>query len=324
LTSEDHKNHKNREDHNAREYRRGQGRSKSRGPGGRETTLPRVLKILLGTAMAAAFFAAALLTSTELVAYGIPEYFPHEFRKYDVYNDLPMKEADVDRVIKETMEYLRGDRESLVDVTAQIDGTDGVRFYDDSEVSHMADVRALFVGGLKLRNALAAFLAVCVCLLAAVARSSGKGQNQKRAPGTGEEENGRSLSGRLGFGSLWCAGVLRTFADVQLFMIAACAVTALYASTDFTRFFTMFHKVFFPQGNWEFDPAKSLMINMLPEGLFSDTAMYIVLIFAVAEIAAVVLARQLAHRLERGVDAEGAPENRENGMRKNTKLRDSN
>jgi integral membrane protein (TIGR01906 family) len=45
---------------------------------------------------------------------------------------------------------------------------------------------------------------------------------------------------------------------------------------NFTWFFEMFHKVFFPQGNYSF-PADSLLIIMFPEGFFRDFAIKIVI-----------------------------------------------
>ena len=42
---------------------------------------------------------------------------------------------------------------------------------------------------------------------------------------------------------------------------------AVYAFLDFNSFFTAFHKIFFPQGNWTFS-ASSLLITMYPEGFW--------------------------------------------------------
>jgi integral membrane protein (TIGR01906 family) len=45
---------------------------------------------------------------------------------------------------------------------------------------------------------------------------------------------------------------------------------------NFTWFFEMFHKIFFPQGNYSF-PATSLLIIMFPEGFFRDFAIKIII-----------------------------------------------
>ena len=256
-------------------------KAQSTGPtqGGRAKVLPQVLRILIGIAAAIAFFATALLSCVELVAYGIPGYFPYEFEKYSVYDYLPMDRADVDRVMEETMDYLRGDRERLDDVKARIDGVDDAVFYVDDEIAHMQDVREMFVKGFKLRAAAAVVFLICTVLAVFVGRyGSGHGSRS-----TDDAKDAPTAAAGM-------KTVLRTFAATELFIIAVCAAIAAYASTDFTRIFTVFHKIFFPQGNWEFDPARSRMINMLPEGLFSDTAMYIVIAFAVVETAAIAAA----------------------------------
>ena len=240
---------------------------------GRTSALPYILKTVITIAAAAGFFTAALLSSIELTVYGIPGYFPHEFEKYDVYDALPMSRTDADRVMKQTMEYLRGDRESLEDVTAAIDRVGVTAFYNADEISHMKDVRDMFVRGLRVRNAAAVLCLGWVGVCAA---------SWKRC--------------KVGEGS-HTAGLLNTFAAAELVMIAACAAAALYAAADFTGFFTRFHMIFFPQGNWAFDPAQSRMINKLPEGIFRDTALYSILVFAAAELAAICVARLAAARL---------------------------
>ncbi len=240
---------------------------------GRTSALPYILKTVITIAAAAGFFTAALLSSIELTVYGIPGYFPHEFEKYDVYDALPMSRTDADRVMKQTMEYLRGDRESLEDVTAVIDRMGVTAFYNADEISHMKDVRDMFVIGLRVRNAAAVLCLGWVGVCAA---------SRKRCKGGASSHT---------------AELLNTFAAAELVMIAVCAAAALYAAVDFTGFFTRFHMIFFPQGNWAFDPARSRMINMLPEGIFRDTALYSMLGFATAEIAAISAARLAAARL---------------------------
>lgn len=225
---------------------------------GRTSALPYVLNTA-GVLAGVTFFVTALLSATQLVIFAIPGYFPHEFAKYNIYENLPVGEADADRVMSETMTYLGGTRERLDDVTARIDGIGETAFYNADELSHMADVRELFASCFRVRRTAAVICLICIC--AGVAA----GVRQRR--------------------------FFRMFAAAQLVIIAVCAAVVIYASSDFTGFFTRFHMIFFPQGNWEFDPARSRMINMLPEDIFSDTARYIAMTFAAIEAAALALAR---------------------------------
>ncbi len=60
-----------------------------------------------------------------------------------------------------------------------------------------------------------------------------------------------------------------------------------YAATDFDRFFTVFHRVFFPgKENWLFDPKTDPIITLLPEVFFRNCA---ILIFVILIAGCVIL-----------------------------------
>ena len=48
---------------------------------------------------------------------------------------------------------------------------------------------------------------------------------------------------------------------------------------DFTTCFTIFHKLFFTNNLWVFDPETDYMIRMLPEGFFLDMVIRISKVF---------------------------------------------
>lgn len=52
-------------------------------------------------------------------------------------------------------------------------------------------------------------------------------------------------------------------------------------STDFSKYFVVFHKIFFSNDLWILDPRTDMLINIVPEGFFFDTAARIALVFAV-------------------------------------------
>ena len=65
---------------------------------------------------------------------------------------------------------------------------------------------------------------------------------------------------RVGF---WCGTCL----------LALFAVIGIFGAIDFTRFFTIFHHLFFPgKTNWIFDPRYDQIINILPEEVFMHFA----------------------------------------------------
>ena len=50
------------------------------------------------------------------------------------------------------------------------------------------------------------------------------------------------------------------------------AVLAGIISTDFSKYFVMFHHIFFNNDLWILNPETDMLINIVPEGFFMDTA----------------------------------------------------
>ena len=103
------------------------------------------------------------------------------------------------------------------------------QFFTDDEVAHMADVRAVFHGA-EVGAGLAFFVAVFRVMRA---RSQGYALRLVRT------------------GSLIVAGIV--------------TVIGVAAAVAFEPLFLLFHDVFFPQGNFLFDPASSNLIRLYPE-----------------------------------------------------------
>lgn len=204
------------------------------------------------------------VTSFEAVCYWTPDFYRNEFIKYDVtgsllrWMDEEMLLDDMCYVIDQTMIYLRGNRENLI-IETDINGKPA-QFYNDSEKSHMADVRELFVKCIFLR---AIFILTCLAISGYLIVI------------TGAKAALYHLS----------KGYIR----VCLLIIITVLLIGLLAATDFTKYFTIFHEIFFSQGNWMFDPRESRMINMLPEGFFSDCALKIVMTFIGSVTALLIL-----------------------------------
>ena len=193
---------------------------------------------------------AFLITSVEAVAYWTPGYYEKEYTKYQVLNDLPeMTMDDLLDVTDEMMAFLRGKRENLHVYTTM--GGEYREFFNDREIAHMEDVRGLFVGALVLRRICIVTAFVCVALLWLL-----KADIALVVP--------RSVC--------WGTG---------LFFAIIC-VLGLVISTDFTKYFVIFHHIFFNNDLWLLDPATDLLINIVPEPFFVDTASYIALVFGIS------------------------------------------
>ena len=198
-------------------------------------------KIMSVTAVVAMFLLiiAMLLTSFQLVIYGDPEYrfYEKEYEKYTVTEALNMKIVDVMKVTDHMMAYLIGKEDELSIVT-EVDGQTQ-DFFNEQDRLHMADVRNLFLGGLKLRTVcLIVFLVLLVLLIA-------------------RKEDWKHLLPKA------------YFIAVGVFL-ALIAFLAVAFSIDFTKCFTIFHQIFFTNDLWLFDEDTDYMIRMLPEEFFSD------------------------------------------------------
>ena len=199
---------------------------------------------------------AFLITSVEAVAYWTPGYYEKEYTKYQVLNDLPeMNMDDLLDVTDEMMAFLRGKREDLHVYTTM--GGEYREFFNDREIAHMEDVRGLFIGGLWLRR-IGILITLCFAALAYF-------WGRKSAERT--EALKRLIPKSL------CIGTGAVFA-VALALIGI-------ISTDFSKYFIVFHKIFFNNDLWVLDPRTDMLINIVPEAFFFDTAARIALVFAV-------------------------------------------
>lgn len=64
-------------------------------------------------------------------------------------------------------------------------------------------------------------------------------------------------------------------------------------------FFTLFHQVFFPQGNWSF-PPEALLIRLFPENLWITYAIVVILVWLGLHLMIYWASRVLAERTKRG------------------------
>ncbi len=192
-----------------------------------------------------------LITSIEAVAYWTPGYYKKEYTKYEVLNDLPeMTMEDLLEVTDEMMAFLRGKRPDLHVFTTM--GGEYREFFNAREIAHMEDVRALFIGGLWLRR---------ICLLLAVLLFGAYVLLRPKACPRGT------------FSKALCIGT-------GVFFAAALLIFGLIA-TDFSKYFVVFHHIFFRNDLWILDPRTDMLINIVPEPFFMDTAFRISVLFAV-------------------------------------------
>jgi len=178
-----------------------------------------------------------LFTSLEVLVFN-PSYFNRQFARYGIEEATGMNREDLLYTMGQVMAYLKGQRADLV-VLARVRGEER-EIFGQREKDHMVDVRHLFLQGFRIRNTALTLLVLALGFL--LFRKKGK-------------EAAASLA--------W-AGWL------PLLLVL---VFSGLAALDFSRYFVLFHEAFFDNDLWILDPEREILIQMLPEGFFQDTAL---------------------------------------------------
>lgn len=199
----------------------------------------KLIHILLGLLCSFALMITLLITSVEAVTYWTPGYYEKEYLKYNVLENVHMEMEDLLDVTTEMMAYLRGHREDL-HVPTIVNGQPR-EFFSEREIAHMEDVRGLFLGAIAIRQGCLILILAALAILLYT-----KADLKRLLP--------RTL----------CAGTILFFAVL--------AMLAAIIASDFSKYFIVFHHIFFNNDLWMLDPRTDLLINIVPEPFFMDTA----------------------------------------------------
>lgn len=190
-----------------------------------------------------------LIASFDITIYGDKTYAFYEgrYEKYRVLDDLQMTMPDVMYVTSEMMEYLKGRRDELSVMTT----VEGVSrdFFDEQDRLHMQDVQGLFLQGLQLQRYALVLFVLCLAVFLRTSKECFKILCQ----------------------SYWIGFVL---------FLSTLGVFVYLFANDFTKYFIIFHEIFFDNDLWIFDPTTNLMIRMLPQRFFYDISTRIAVVFA--------------------------------------------
>jgi integral membrane protein (TIGR01906 family) len=83
---------------------------------------------------------------------------------------------------------------------------------------------------------------------------------------------------------------------------AGLVLVGIFFAVAFEPAFTLFHEVFFPQGNWEFDPLEDRMVQLYNEAFWNE----LTLVFAGASIAAAIVIWLVARARVRALSTNAA------------------
>lgn len=208
-------------------------------------------------------FFVLFFTSIESVVYNLPYYKWHYINRH-IYQATGMSIDDLMFVTGNMVEYLENKRDTL-DMQANINGR-VEEVFGSREKAHMVDVKNLAVGVHNIRNIclIFAFILMAIAII---------------------------KSRRL------LIVMLASIKYVFIFMSAFIAILGVLLVSNFDKYFTIFHHIFFHNNLWLLDPNTDILINMVPEIFFFTTAMLVIIVFALFTLLTILIAEVIKRKL---------------------------
>lgn len=186
-----------------------------------------------------------LLTSVELVAFHM-DHYRASFEKYKITEATGMNMENLEHTMGDVLKYFKDDRVEL-DTRAVIHGEEQPVF-GEREISHMVDVKALFVQGRFIRNSGVPLILIIALILIKIDKD-------------------------------WRKGFAKTLLYTSIANIGLLVMLLILMKIDFYKYFTYFHLIFFSNDLWILDPTTDVLIQMVPEEFFYSTAVKIIVYF---------------------------------------------
>lgn len=185
-----------------------------------------------------------LVTTTVRCAADSLPLYEALFERHSVSERTGITPEGLAHVGREVQSYFASSSDDPLAVTVRVHGVPRTLF-NANEVSHMADVKALFLRVYRVQWA-SAVLVVVLALLAAW-RLRGEAY--------------RAIASWLRRGAALTGAVILAL--------------GLLSVVAFRQVFNVFHYIGFPQGNWVFDPRTEYLVQVFPFGFWRDITLLI-------------------------------------------------
>ncbi|MCC5910532.1 MAG: TIGR01906 family membrane protein [Clostridiaceae bacterium] len=205
-----------------------------------------------------------LLTAVEMVSFNVDHYMK-EYEKHNITTVTGMDKENLQHVTEELLAYLKEDIDDL-DIKAVVKGEER-EVFGEREKLHMVDVKHLFIAGRWVRNS--GIMALVLVLLLFIRTDRYWRRNLSKA------------------------AMYTAMANVDLIILLF-----LLMHINFQRYFDYFHYIFFDNDLWLLDPDKEILIQMLPQEFFYNTALNIAIIY-IGSIVVVGIVGYLYHKKRR-------------------------
>ena len=165
-------------------------------------------------------------------------WFEQEYRALDLESAIGLSTSDITDALMRLVDYMEG-RASNIQLVVRENGL-YVNMYNEREIAHMEDVRALYQAWRSVRTwgLVLAFVLIFAAFF-------------------------------LDRKELWF-NVSRGFLRASMVFLVLVVALGVFAAVDFTAFWNGFHYLFFDNDLWLLSPARDRMIRICPQQLFWD------------------------------------------------------
>ena len=195
-----------------------------------------------------------------------PALYSYGFTRYDIPRYTGIEHAELVSAGGQIREYFNNGEEFLA-IDVVVNAVRVRNLYNEREVHHMRDVKALVHGVYRVSEIAGLFLAL-------VAAGGFLLWRRQFWP----------VLGRL---ARWGGGAT----------LALVGLAGLGAAVGFDRLFLAFHLISFSNDLWQLDPRRDYLIAMFPQSFFFDATMLIVIAIVVEAVALVAIPTVLRRRL---------------------------
>ncbi|PKM95671.1 MAG: TIGR01906 family membrane protein [Firmicutes bacterium HGW-Firmicutes-1] len=209
-------------------------------------------------------FFVLLFASVNIIVYNM-DYYKWHYEKRDIDINTGMEMNDLVMVTEKLLNYLKNDDDNL-NMKKLINGK-VEEVFGDREKSHMVDVKKMSVAATATRN-YGAILVIAIITLAYI--------------------NNKKL-------------FLYILSSIKYVFIGTTAIVLGIGALlliDFNKYFTIFHEIFFTNDLWLLDPQTDILINMVPEVFFFNTAMLVILLFLLISSIVIVGAEKAKKKMK--------------------------
>jgi len=226
--------------------------------------MKKIVRIALFIIMDIFLFVSLLFSVIQVVVYN-DGYFKWHYENHNIEEETGMTVESLMEVTDKMMNYLIDARDSL-DMEVMING-ENEEVFGDREKAHMVDVKKLFLQGKQFRD-LSSITLFIILVYCAMLRKK------------------------------WMKEWL---AQLKMFFIASFVVVGVVGimfASDFNKYFTIFHELFFDNDLWLLDPKTDILINMVPEIFFFQTSMLVITGFVLLIVLILTLSKVAIKKLE--------------------------